>query len=250
MEQYRLEGRVALVTGASRGIGSAIARRLAAEGAFVIINYQGSRERAEKVMEDILAAGGKGRLMQCDVSDSAACDAMIREIGAACGQLDILVNNAGINRDGLMMAMSDEAFEQVLQVNLMGAFHTIRAASRLMMKKRWGRIINLSSVSALMGNGGQANYAASKAGLIGLTKTCARELAARNITVNAIAPGFIETDMTAALPEKIRAAALAQIPAGRFADPGEVAALAAYLAGEESSYITGQVISINGGMYM
>ena len=199
-----LEEKVAVVTGASRGIGRAIAQKFASLGAFVVINYNGSKERAEEVKREIEAEGGKGAIYQCDVSDYGKCETFIKDVVNEYGRIDILVNNAGVTQDGLLMKMTEEAFDQVIATNLKGAFNTVRFASRQMVKQRSGRIINMSSVVGVTGNAGQANYAASKAGIIGLTKAAARELASRKVTVNAIAPGFIETDMTSVLSEKVR----------------------------------------------
>lgn len=245
-----LAGKVALVTGASRGIGKAIACKLAREGAKVIINYNGSKEKAEAVKSEIEAAGGQAEVYQCDVSDYIACETFIQTVIKEEGSLDILVNNAGITKDGLLMKMSEEDFDKVLDTNLKGAFNTIRFASRQMLRQKGGRIINMSSVVGVSGNAGQANYAASKAGVIGLTKAAARELASRGITVNAIAPGFIETDMTDVLSDKVKEASEAQIPLGHFGKPEDVAAAAAFLASEEARYITGQVLHVDGGMVM
>ncbi len=245
-----LAGKVALVTGASRGIGKAIACKLAREGAKVIINYNGSKEKAEAVKSEIEAAGGQAEVYQCDVSDYTACETFIQTVIKEEGSLDILVNNAGITKDGLLMKMSEEDFDKVLDTNLKGAFNTIRFASRQMLRQKGGRIINMSSVVGVSGNAGQANYAASKAGVIGLTKAAARELASRGITVNAIAPGFIETDMTDVLSDKVKEASEAQIPLGHFGKPEDVAAAAAFLASEEARYITGQVLHVDGGMVM
>ena len=216
----------------------------------MVVNYNGSEERAKEVVEEIQTAGGTASIYQCNVADYAQCEKFIQDVIQEYGRLDILVNNAGITKDGLLMKMSEEDFDQVIDTNLKGAFHTIRFASRQMLKQRSGRIINMSSVSGVAGNAGQANYAASKAGLIGLTKAAARELASRGITVNAIAPGFIETDMTDILPEKVKEASVAQIPLGRFGKPEQVAAAAAFLASEEAGYITGQVLHVDGGMVM
>ena len=240
-----LEGKVALVTGAGRGIGAAIAETLAREGAFVVVNYRGSGQAAQELAEKI-----GGVAMQCDVADFEACENMIKTMIETYGHLDILVNNAGITRDGLLMKMSEADFEAVLSTNLKGTFHTIRHASRYFLKQRYGRIVNISSVSGVIGNAGQANYSASKAGVIGLTKSVARELASRGITCNAVAPGFIETDMTAALSEKVRAGAMEHIPLGSFGQPEDVAEAVAFLASEKAGYITGQVLSVDGGMAM
>lgn len=245
-----LTGKIAVVTGASRGIGRAIALKLAEEGAAVIVNYNGSEEKALEVKQEIEAAGGRADIYQCDVSDYGKCEEFIAEIIKEYGQIDILVNNAGITRDGLLMKMSEEDFDKVLKTNLKGAFNTIRFASRQMLKQRKGRIINMASVVGVTGNAGQANYAASKAGIIGLTKAAARELASRGVTVNAIAPGFIETDMTKILPEKVKEATVSQIPLGKFGQVEHVAAAAAFLASEKAEYITGQVLHVDGGMAM
>ena len=238
-----LEGKVALVTGAGRGIGAAIAETLAREGAFVVVNYRGSGQAAQELAEKI-----GGVAMQCDVADFEACENMIKTMIETYGHLDILVNNAGITRDGLLMKMSEADFEAVLSTNLKGTFHTIRHASSYFLKQRYGRIVNISSVSGVMGNAGQANYSASKAGVIGLTKSVARELASRGITCNAVAPGFIETDMTEVLSDKVKEASVSQIPLGHFGKPEDVANLAAFLASEAAAYITGQVIHCDGGM--
>ena len=242
--------KVAVVTGASRGIGRAIALELGRRGNFVVVNYNGSAEKAEAVKQDIQAAGGEACAMQCDVSDYGACEAFMKDIIKEYKRIDILVNNAGVTRDGLLMQMKEEDFDAVVDTNLKGAFHTIRFAARQMLKQRSGRIINLSSVVGLRGNGGQVNYSASKAGIIGLTKSAAKELASRGITVNAIAPGFIETEMTAVLPEETKAATLKEIPLQKFGKPEDVAQAAAFLASEEAAYITGQVLCVDGGMAM
>ncbi|WP_346909856.1 3-oxoacyl-[acyl-carrier-protein] reductase [Faecalicatena orotica] len=245
-----LEGKTAIVTGASRGIGRAVALKLAEEGAAVVINYNGSADRAEEVKNEIEKNGGKAEVMQCNVSDFQACENFIKEVTAKFGRIDILVNNAGITRDGLLMRMSEDDFDAVIDTNLKGTFNCIRFASRQMMKQRSGRIINLSSVSGVLGNAGQANYCASKAGVIGLTKSAARELASRGITVNAIAPGFIHTEMTQVLPEKVKEASIAQIPLRAFGEPEDIAEAAAFLASEKARYITGQVLCVDGGMAM
>ena len=243
-----LTGKNALVTGASRGIGRQIALTLAAAHAFVIVNYNGSKEKADAVVAEIKAAGGDAVSYQCNVSDFDECQNMITALIKEYKHIDILVNNAGITRDGLIMKMSEADYDAVLDTNLKGAFNTIRHMSRYFLKQKSGRIINISSVSGILGNAGQANYAASKAGIIGLTRTMARELASRGITVNGIAPGFVDTDMTKVLPEQVREAATAQIPLGRFGQPEDIANMAVYLASEKASYITGQIISVDGGM--
>ena len=243
-----LDGKIAVVTGASRGIGSAIARKLADEGATVVINYNGSEERANAVKAEIEGKGQKAVVRKCDVSDFASCETFIQGVIKEFGRIDILVNNAGITRDGLLMKMSEEDFDQVLDTNLKGAFHTIRFASRQMLRQKSGRIINMASVVGVSGNAGQANYAASKAGVIGLTKATAKELASRGITVNAIAPGFIETEMTAVLSDKGKESTAAQIPLGTFGQPEDVANAVAFLASDEARYITGQVLHVDGGL--
>lgn len=245
-----LNGKIAVVTGASRGIGKAIALEFAKQGATVIINYNGSKEKAEEVQAQIEAAGGKAEAVCCNVSDFEACETFFKEIIEKYKAVDILVNNAGVTKDGLLMRMSEEDFERVLDTNLKGTFNCMRFVSRQMMKQRQGRIINMSSVVGVAGNSGQVNYAASKAGVIGLTKSAAKELASRNITVNAIAPGFIETDMTAVLPDKVKEASVGQIPLGHFGKPEDIAYAAAFLASEEAGYITGQVLHVDGGMLM
>ena len=247
-----LQGKVALVTGGSRGIGRAFCVALANRGAKVIVNYSSRADAAEATVAAITAAGGSAVAMGFDVAVSSAVTESIKAIGKDHGSLDILVNNAGVAVNGLLMRFSDEQWAKTMNINLTGAFHCIRAASLLLMKaKDAGRIINITSVIGEMGNGGQAAYAASKAGLIGLTMATAREMSSRRVTVNAIAPGFIETDMTAAeLPEAQRAKLLSEIPLGRIGAPAEIADCAAFLAGPEAAYITGQVLRVNGGMLM
>ena len=245
-----LDGKVALVTGASRGIGRAIALKLAAEGAKVAINYAGNTVKAEEVKAEIEKNGGEAILVQADVSDAAAVEAMVNATVEAFGQIDILVNNAGITRDGLLMRMKDEDFDAVINTNLKGVFYCTKLVSKLMMKKRSGRIINMASVVGLMGNAGQTNYAAAKAGVIGFSKSAAKELAARGITVNMVAPGFIDTDMTAAMTDKAKEMTLTGIPLNRMGTPEDVANAVAFLVSDNASYITGQVINVDGGMVM
>ena len=243
-----LTGKCALVTGASRGIGRAIAVALAKNGADVAINYAGNEEAAKQT-EDICAAYGVNTLVvRADVANAEECKAMIELVKERFGKIDILVNNAGITRDKLMIGMSEADFMEVIDTNLKGSFLCMQMVSKLMIKQRYGRIINLSSVVGLHGNVGQVNYAASKAGVIGMTKSAAKELASRNITVNAVAPGMIETDMTAVIPEKAKEAMMATIPAGRAGKPEEIADTVAFLASDKAAYITGQVISVDGGM--
>lgn len=246
--EKELAGRVALVTGGSRGIGRAVACVLGRMGAKVLVNYNGSEERAMETVREILEAGGEAEAYGCDVSDYDACGRMAEELLQRHGHVDILVNNAGITRDNLIMRMTEEDYDKVLDTNLKGAFNTIRHFSRSFLKQREGRIINISSVSGVTGNAGQANYSASKAGLIGLTKSVAKELGGKGIRVNAVAPGFIDTEMTGSLPEKVRAAVLAAIPAGRAGTAEDVARTVAFLAGRGGDYITGQVICVDGGM--
>ena len=246
----KLENKVALVTGAARGIGKAIAKALAAEGAVVIVNYIGSAQSAAETVKEIEEAGGKALAIRCNVADFTACKDMIDGIIKEQGRLDILVNNAGITRDGLLMKMSEEDFDSVMDTNLKGAFNCIRHAARQMIKQKSGRIISISSVSGVLGNAGQANYSASKAGIIGLTKATAREVASRGITVNAIAPGFITTDMTEVLSEAVKTSVTETIPMKKFGKPEDIAQTALFLASEEAAYITGQVICVDGGMAM
>jgi len=246
----RFENQIAIVTGAGRGIGEAIAKTLADGGARVACVSR-SEANSTKVAEAINAAHpGAARAYAVDVADKQGVEAVAAQIFADFGRMDILVNNAGITRDGLAMRMSEEDWDVVLDTNLKGAFNFIQAVLRPMIKQRSGRIVNISSVAGVMGNAGQANYSASKAGLLGLTKTLARELAGRNITVNAIAPGFIKTDMTDVLPEAVKTAILPQIPLARFGEPGDIAAAVAFLASADGQYITGQTLSVDGGMAM
>ena len=250
MANYDLNGKVALVTGASRGIGRQIALTLAECNATVIVNFCGSQDKAEEVVSLIESKGGKAKAVKCDVSNYNDCEEMMKLILEEFGKVDILVNNAGITRDNLMIKMSEEDFDQVVTTNLKGAFNTIKHLYRNFIKLRAGKIINISSVSGVMGNAGQANYSASKAGVIGLTKSMARELASRNINVNAIAPGFVETEMTDKLSESALDNAKQMIPLGRFGKPEDIANMAAFLASDEAGYITGQVLCVDGGMQM
>ncbi len=245
-----LQGKVALVTGASRGIGKEIALTLASYGADVIVNYNGSKEKAEEVVAEITAMGRKAVAMQCSVADFDACGEMITKALADFGKIDILVNNAGITKDNLMIKMSPEDFGAVIDTNLKGTYNTIKHMYRPFLKQKSGSIINMASVCGILGNAGQANYSASKAGVIGLTKSMARELASRNITVNAVAPGFIATDMTDAMPESAKEATLQQIPLKRIGTTKDIAETVAFLASSKAAYITGQVISVDGGMAM
>lgn len=243
-----LTDKIALITGAGRGIGAAIAKEFAREGAFVIINYNGSKEKALKVADEIKTAGGNAEIYQCSVSDFNAAGEMIKDLVKKYGRIDILVNNAGITRDGLLMKMSEEDFDAVTDTNLKGAFNTIRHMSRYFLKQKSGKVINISSVSGILGNAGQANYSASKAGVIGLTKSAARELASRGICVNAIAPGFIATDMTEAMQKEAKEKMIKAIPLNRVGTPKDVADMAVFLASEKADYITGQVFAVDGGM--
>lgn len=245
-----LQGKTALVTGASRGIGRAIALALAEAGADVAVNYAGSEQAAEDVVAAIRAMGRKAEKIQANVGNAEQAENMVKFVLEAFGKLDILVNNAGITRDNLLMRMKEEEFDEVININLKGVFNCTKAATRPMMKQRSGKIINISSVVGVLGNPGQANYVAAKAGVIGLTKSSARELAARNIAVNCIAPGFIETEMTEKLPDDLKAAMLGQIPLGRMGAAGEIASVACFLASDAASYMTGQTLHVDGGMYM
>jgi 3-oxoacyl-[acyl-carrier protein] reductase len=245
-----LEKMIAVVTGGSRGIGRAICVKLASMGAIVGINYVSNPLAADETLKQIEALGGKGFAVRFDVADSEAVQENFKEIIATHGQIDILVNNAGITRDGLMARMKEDDWDSVLDTNLKGAFLCSKAVMRTMMKKRWGRIINVSSVVGFVGNSGQVNYGAAKAGLTGLTKSMARELAGRNITVNCVAPGYIVTDMTDGLTEDVQEALKAQIPLGTLGTPEDVAASVGFLASTDSNYITGQTLHVNGGMYM
>ena len=243
-----LENKIAVVTGAGRGIGRGIALALAREGAMVVVNYNGSKDRAEEVVRTIEEAGGKATAVQCNISDFEAAKGFFANVVKEYGKIDILVNNAGITKDNLMMKMSEEEFQSVIQTNLAGTFHGVKFVTRPMMKQRQGRIINIASVSGVIGNMGQANYSASKAGVIGLTKAAAKELASRNITVNAVAPGFVATEMTDVLSDSVKEAAVATIPLGRFGEVEDIAETVVFLASDKAKYITGQVICVDGGI--
>ena len=244
------EQKIAVITGASRGIGKAIALRLAGDGYKVIINYNGSEAAAIEVKNQIEQTGGQAETYQCNVAELDSCQQFVEKVIEENGHIDVLVNNAGITKDGLLMRMSEEDFDRVIDTNLKGTFHMIRFASRYMLKQKKGHIINMASVVGVAGNAGQANYAASKAGVIGLTKSAAKELASRGITVNAIAPGMIETDMTADLADKVKDEMMKQIPLKRFGQAEDVANAAAFLVSDEAAYITGQVLHVDGGMVM
>jgi len=245
-----LEGRVAIVTGGSRGIGKAISLELARRGAAVLVNYKSSEQAAEEVVNQIQSEGGQAQLFQADVSDFKEAQSLVKAATDTFNGLDILVNNAGITRDTLIMMMSEADWDHVLTTNLKSTFNCSKAAVRHMMRKRYGRIVNITSVAGQMGNAGQTNYSASKAGQIGFTKALAREVAARNITVNAIAAGYIETDIWAGVPEEARQAALSIIPLGRKGEPEEIAFAVAFLASDQAAYITGQILGVDGGMAM
>lgn len=247
---FDLTGKTAVVTGGSRGIGRAICLKLAGQGANIVLNFAGNEAAAEETRSQCEALGVKALAVKGDVADAEACNALIEKAVSEFGGVDILVCNAGINRDNLLMRMSDEEFQKVIDTNLKGTFHCMRAAIRPMMKKRRGRIISISSVVGLMGNAGQINYAASKAGVIGMTKSLAREVASRHITVNAVAPGFIKTDMTAVLSDSVKEGILHGIPLGELGEAEDVANAVLYLASDEAAYITGQIISVDGGMAM
>lgn len=246
----KLEGKVAVVTGASRGIGRAIALKLAEEGAKVVVNYSGSQAKAGEVVAMIQENGGEAIAVQASVSQTEEVTALMDAAVKTYGSLDILVNNAGITRDNLLMRMKEDEWDDVLNTNLKGVFLCTKAVTRQMMKQRAGRIINISSIVGVAGNAGQANYVAAKAGVIGLTKTTAKELASRNILVNAIAPGFIETEMTEQLPEDIKQGMLTQIPLAKLGQPEDIAKAVAFLASEDANYMTGQTLHIDGGMVM
>jgi 3-oxoacyl-[acyl-carrier protein] reductase len=243
-------GKVAVITGGSRGIGKAIALKFAEKGAKVVVNYSGSQAAAEEVVSSIRSQGGEAIAVQGDVSRFEDAERLITTALETYGRVDILVNNAGITRDNLLIRMKEEEWDAVIDTNLKGVFHCTKAVARPMMKQRSGRIINIASVVGLMGNPGQANYVAAKAGVIGLTKTAAKELASRGITVNAVAPGFIETDMTAALEDTYKEKLFEQIPLGRLGKPEDVAGVVLFLASDDAAYMTGQVLSVDGGMVM
>ena len=243
-------GRVAVITGGGRGLGRSIAVRLAHEGADIAISYRGNDETAEETAKLVRDAGSRCETFKGDVAAQDDVDALFKGVDEAFGRVDILVNNAGITRDNLMMRMKEEEFDDVLRTNLKGTYLCTRAVLRKMVRARWGRIVNVSSVVGLVGNAGQANYAASKAGLIGFTKSVAREVAQRGITVNAVAPGYVETELTGSLSDKVKDQILGQVPMGRFGEPGEISEVVAFLVGEDAGYVTGQTIAVDGGMVM
>jgi 3-oxoacyl-[acyl-carrier protein] reductase len=245
-----MEGKIAVVTGASRGIGRAVALALADAGAHIVVNYAGNAQAAKDTAKAIEQKGKQAFIYQADVADSEQVAKMMEEVLKVFGKIDILVNNAGITRDNLLMRMKEDEWDQVIATNLKGVYNCIKAVTRPMMKQRFGRIINISSVVGSIGNPGQANYVAAKAGVIGLTKATAKELASRGITVNAVAPGFIETDMTAKLNEEVQSGLLNQIPLQRLGQPDDVAHMVCFLASEKAAYVTGQTIHVDGGMYM
>lgn len=245
-----LTGKVALVTGASRGIGKACALELAKQGAKVAVNFSGNEAKALEVVDQIKANGSDAIAIKANVADASEVKAMVKEVISTFGSLDILVNNAGITRDNLLMRMKEEEWDSVINTNLKGVFNCVQAVTRQMMKQRSGRIINMASVVGVSGNPGQANYVAAKAGVIGLTKTTAKELASRNITVNAVAPGFISTDMTDELSEEVKKELLTQIPLGKLGKPDDIAKVVRFLATDDSNYMTGQTLHVDGGMYM
>ena len=246
----RFENNIVLVTGAGRGIGASIAKRFASEGAEVIVNYSGNDEAAQKTVDEITATGGQAQKYKCSVNESESVKVMIDEIIKKFGRIDILVNNAGITKDGLMLRMTDEDFDRVIDVNLKGTFNCTKYISKYMLKQKSGKIINISSVVGLSGNAGQVNYSASKAGIIGITKSAAKELSSRGITVNAVAPGYVDTDMTKVLSDNIRNEILKNIPLQRMGNVEDISNCVAFLASEDASYITGQVISVDGGMHI
>ena len=249
-DRANLEGQIAVVTGASRGIGKAIAKELAAQGATVVINYNGSEAKADEVKHEIVEKGGCAQCMQCNVADYEGCEAFIKAVIEQFGRIDILVNNAGITKDGLLMRMKEEDWDAVLTTNLKGVFNCTKAAIKYMMKQKAGKIVSISSVVGLMGNAGQANYAAAKAGVIGFTKSVAKEVAARGINVNAVAPGFIKTDMTSVLSDKVVEGMLTSIPLHKLGETTDIAKAVVFLVSDDANYITGQTLHVDGGMVM